>query len=107
MKKLLKAPGMISRDVPEELDRRIMLHAVLEASRRRRNRRWRFVGAVSGMAAAAAVAAVVFIPARADEGKAGRELLELSDWTTLEQEGFNLSSQLNCGWQESPYLRKS
>ena len=95
MKKLLKAPGMIVRDVPEELDRRILLHASLEAVRRRRNRRWRFVGAVSGMAAAAAVAAVVFIPARMDEGK--RELLELSDWTTLEQEGFNLSSQLNCG----------
>ena len=106
MKKLLKAPGLIGRDVPESLDRRILLHASLEAARRRRGRYWKFAGVVSGMAAAAAAAAVVFLPMHADDGPSRRELLELGDWTTLEQECFNLSSQLNCGYQELPYLRK-
>ena len=103
MKKLLRSPGLLRREVPEALDRRILLHASLEASRRRRTRRWRFAGAISGMAAAAAAVVVVFLPSRMDSS----ELLELGDWTTLEQEGFNLDSQLNCGWQELPEPRKS
>lgn len=103
MKKLLRSQGLIRRDVPEELDRRILLHAALEASRRRRTRRWRFVGAFSGMAAAAAAALMVFLPSHMDSA----ELLELGDWTSLEQEGFNLDSQLNCGWQELPDIRRS
>ena len=36
-----------------------------------------------------------------------RELLEMSDWSSLEQESFNLSSQLNCGWQDEPAVRSS
>ena len=107
MKKLLKAPGMLAHDVPAGLDSRILLYAGLEAARRRRKRRWRFAGVISGMAAAAAVVAVVFLPGPADVGGKGGELLELSDWTTLEQESFNLASQLNCGWQEMPELRNS
>ena len=105
MKKLLKSPGLVECEVPEELDRRILLHAALAAHRRRQRRSLKWIGTLSGMAAAAALAVFALLPGTAErftsasEVKRG-ELLELSDWTTLEQEGFNLSSQLNCGMQE-------
>jgi len=104
MRKLLKSPGLVRCEVPEELDRRILLQAALTAHKRRQRRSWRWIGTLSGMAAAAAVAVFALLPGTAERFSApetGRgELLELSDWTSLEQEGFNLSSQLNCGWQE-------
>ena len=100
MKKLLRSPEMLEREVPEALDRKILLAASVAAARRRGVRRWRFVGALSGMAAALALAAVTLYPRFAESprpqtGLSSRELLEISDWTTLEQENYNLSSQLN------------
>ena len=100
---------MLEREVPETLDRRILMAASLEAARRRCTRRWKWVGAFSGMAAAVAVAVLALSPAAHFREKrvSERELLELSDWSSLEQEGFNLSSQLNCGWQDEPVTRSS
>lgn len=100
MKKLLRPPEMLEREAPEALDRKILLAASVAAARRRGVRRWRFVGALSGMAAAAALAVVTFYPQLATAPRtrpelSSRELLEISDWTTLEQENYNLSSQLN------------
>lgn len=98
MKKILRSPGLLYRDVPDELDRRILLAGAVAAARQRSRRRWRFAGALTGMAAAAAVATVVLWPGVQTLSKtpSGRELLEISDWTSFEQENYNLCSQLNC-----------
>ncbi len=109
MKRIFRSRGLLEREVPEALDRRILMAADLAAVRRRRTRVWKWGGAFSGMAAAVAVAILALSPAahfrkpRVSE----RELLELSDWSSLEQEGFNVSSQLNCGWQDEPAARSS
>lgn|GEM_PF-5755137 len=104
--KLLRSPGQLYREVPEALDRRILLAGALEAARRRSRRRWRLAGAMSGMAAAVAVAAAMLwlpetSPRATTPSLSGRELLEISDWTNFEQENYNLCSQLNC-LQEFP-----
>ena len=119
MVKFLKSPNLLQRETPEELDRRILLAGAIAASRYRRNRRQAFIGALTGIAAAFAVAvicvhnmtgsarpesrraagtiaAVAVAPAGAKSEFSERELLEFSDWTTLEQENYNLASQLNC-----------
>ena len=106
MKKIFRSRGLLEREVPEALDRRILMAAGLAAVRRRRARCWKWVGAFSGMAAAVAVAVLTVSPVP-KERVSERELLELSDWSSLEQEGFNLSSQLNCGWQDEPSVRSS
>jgi len=108
MSGIFRSRGLLEREVPEALDRRILMAAAVEAARLRRGRRWKLAGALSGMAAAVAVAFLAVHPASAPERRVSeRELLELSDWSSLEQEGFNLSSQLNCGWQDEPGDRVS
>ena len=120
MNKFLKSPNLLRRETPEALDRRILLAGSIAAAqyRRARNRR-RFVGMLTGIAAAAAVAVVatwqvgIHAPRRTkttvvsaatatnrpaaapEQNLSERELLEFSDWTSLEQENYNLSSQLN------------
>ena len=100
MKKFLRSPELLYREVPEELDRRILLAGAVAATRRRNRRKWRFAGALSGMAAAVAIATAALWPGVQTLGRmpspSGRELLEISDWTSLEQENYNLCSQLNC-----------
>lgn len=119
MSKILRSPNLLRRETPEALDRRILLAGALAAARNRRSRRVRFWGAISGVAAAVAIAAVTIwsvgiIPGgrssgtgtavrmsdmasgNAGEKLSEQELLEFSDWTSLEQENYNLASQLNC-----------
>lgn len=131
MSKFLKSPNLLRRETPEALDRRILIAGAIAAAQHRRARRRRLVGAISGIAAAVAVAVAatwqIGIPAGrqssaviADNGHdpnlraaaktmrfdavkgaskrdlSEQELLEFSDWTTLEQENYNLASQLNC-----------
>ena len=124
MGKLLKSPGLLRRDPPDALDRKILIAAAVAAARHRRARFRRLLGGISGLAAAVAVAAVVLhhgyrvgtgkakpahrsavaaaarVPA-GSEAISEQELLDLSDWTALEQENYNIASQLNC-WQDSP-----
>ena len=108
MKSIFRSRGLLEREVPEALDRRILVAAGLAAGRRRRARVWKWVGAFSGMAAAVAVAFLAMPAYRTGERRVtDRELLEMSDWSSLEQESFNLSSQLNCGWQDEPAVRSS
>ena len=108
MKRIFRSRGLLEREVPESLDRRILMAAGLAAVRRRRSRFWKWTGAFSGMAAAVAVVVLAAFPSPFTEKRVSeRELLELSDWSSLEQEGFNLSSQLNCGWQDEPSVRSS
>ena len=110
MSKLLKSPNLLRRETPEALDRRILLAGAIAAAQHRRARIRRIVGAISGIAAAAAIAVTatwqIYISTGeqtsaqiADHGERAvseQELLVLSDWTTLEQENYNLASQLNC-----------
>ena len=108
MKRIFRSRGLLEREVPETLDRRILMAAGLAAVRRRRSRFWKWAGAFSGMAAAVAVAVLAVFPSPgATDRVTDRELLEMSDWSSLEQESFNLSSQLNCGWQDEPAVRSS
>ena len=100
MKKFLRSPGLLYREVPEALDRRILLAGAVAAARQRSRRRWRFAGAISGMAAALALATAVLWQTGVPTGRTAplsvKDLLEISDWTTFEQENYNLCSQLNC-----------
>ena len=111
MNKFLRSPNLLRRETPEALDRRILIAGAIAAAQHRRVRKRRIFGAISGIAAAVAVAVAatwqIGIPAArhasAETAKGGlrkavseQELLEFSDWTTLEQENYNLASQLNC-----------
>ena len=121
MNKFLRSPGLLRRETPEALDRRILLAGAIAASRyRRRSRLKVFGGALTGAAAAVALSVIAVrnlpVPVRTEPGRAAavqtakahaagaaagqelseRELLEFTDWTTLEQENYNLASQLNC-----------
>ena len=110
MSKLLKSPNLLQRETPEHLDRRILLAGTLAAARLRRTRRLKWIGSAAGMAAAVAIAVVsvwgLQTPLRgsaarvrvgvAETALSEQELLEFGDWTTLEQESYNITSQLNC-----------
>ncbi|MBP5531670.1 MAG: hypothetical protein J6Y54_06555 [Lentisphaeria bacterium] len=118
MSKFLKSPKLLRRETPEALDRRILLAGALAAARYRSTRRRRFFGALSGAAAAVIVAAVAtwhvnsgiadrptsrgkirsaaVVGAKLGNDLSERELMEFDDWTVLEQENYNLASQLNC-----------
>ena len=129
MNKILKSPNLLQRETPEALDRRILLAGAIAAAQHRRARRRRFIGMLTGAAAAVAVAVVatwhiggetpapvapksktgVTVPIRTtvsnpatstksampERQLSETELLEFSDWTSLEQENYNLASQLN------------
>jgi len=124
MSKFLKSPKLIRRETPEALDRRILIAGSIAAARYRSTRRRHFIGALSGAAAAVIVAAaalwhvnsgiaarqtarekirnaVVRSGAQTENGLSERELLEFDDWTVLEQENYNLASQLNCCQDEN------
>ena len=130
MSKYLKSPNLLRRETPEALDRRILLAGAIAAAQHRRARMRRIIGALTGLAAAFAVAVVVTWrigstasatartrqrtatlhgtqstavsgPASsvhnvAEQPPSENELLEYSDWTSFEQESYNLSSQANC-----------
>lgn len=105
MSKYLKSPNLLRRETPEALDRRILVAGALAAAQHRRARTRRIFGAISGVAAAVAIAVTAFwqMAPETKQPPAGKvaviseqELLDLSDWTTLEQENYNLASQLNC-----------
>ena len=110
MNKILKSPNLLRREPPQALDRRILIAGAVAAARRRRTLRWRLFGTISGAAAAVALAVTAtwhfgLAPGRtADsviwsehtQNLSEQELLEFSDWSGLEQENYNLSSQLNC-----------
>ena len=120
MSKFLKSPKLLRRETPEAVDRRILIAGTIAAARYRSTRRRRFIGALSGAAAAVIVAAaavwhlnygivsrptprtkirnvaVVNRGVQTENGLSDRELMEFNDWTALEQENYNLASQLNC-----------
>ena len=122
MSKFLKSPNLLRREPPEALDRRILIAGSIAAARYRSTRRRRFIGALSGAAAAVIVAAVATwhfnsgigarptprekirsaaVGAKTENGLSERELMEFDDWTVLEQENYNLASQLNCYQDEN------
>ena len=96
--------SLTARDVPRELDCRILAAAAQEARRIRHRRIFRITGFWSGAAAAAAgvligVAVFQHPQPRPEPRAAGAapELLALADWSTLEQDNFNLSFELDSG----------
>ena len=105
MSKFLKSPNLLQRETPDALDRRILIAGAIAAAQHRRARKQRVFGAISGIAAAVAIAAAAIwqmapepkrITSERGAAISEQELLELSDWTSLEQENYNLASQLNC-----------
>ena len=99
MKKYLKLESLVRADVPQELDLRILAAAKLHRTVLRRRKRLRLVA--GGMAAAAAllVATGLFIqpgtvsPRPVQEDR--QNLAALSDWTNVEQAGYNLASEIS------------
>ena len=101
MKKYLKLETLTSREVPPELDLRI-----LAASRLRQNsvlrhrKKLRLI--YSGIAAAAAFAiaiGVTLLPEQQNFKRISKEeyarLADMTDWSSVEQESFNLSIELS------------
>ena len=107
MKNEMRFQTLIARDVPAELDRRILAAASKRAAELRfRHARRRGFWAGSATAAAAAIlviaGAVLLLPEMAGNTRppAPRaDLLALSDWTSVEQENYNLSFELYSGRQ--------
>lgn len=96
------------REVPEALDRRIMAAAAHQAKAARFRRSLvHCIFTATASAAALLIAGTVFLFPEAHHGELARptksvdsELLELADWSTLEQESYNLSFELYSGRQE-------
>jgi len=102
MKKYLKLESLRSADVPPELDLRILAASRMRQTALRRRRRLRL--AAGGIAAAAAflVAAGIGVlpgsaaPASVREDRAATAALAaMSDWTNVEQAGYNLASEIS------------
>lgn len=99
MKKFLKLERLTQAEVPHELDLRILAAARLrQGALARRRRVFRYV--LSGTAAAAAllVAVGIHLMPQQQFKRMSQEdyaaLMEMSDWSGLEQENYNLSSEL-------------
>ena len=94
-------------DVPEALDRRIMAAAAHKAKAVRfRRSLTHCVFTAAASAAALLIAGTVFLFPEAYHGELARptksvdsELLALADWSTLEQESYNLRFELYSGRQ--------
>jgi len=99
MKKYLKLESLCSADVPPELDLRILAASKMRQTALRRRRRLRL--AAGGFAAAAAflVAAGVGVLPGLHSPRSVREdsaaLAAMSDWTNVEQAGYNLASEIS------------
>jgi len=107
MKKRVPIDDLSLHDVPEELDRKILLTAAFRARRQQQRRQFRRI--------AAAAAAVLFVSGSAFLGYRAHsvrmpeepepqllsqsELLRLGDWSELEQENYNLGLQIDSGRQ--------
>lgn len=92
MIKFLRKSITETPEIPEFLDRRILLAAGLQAAANRRRRRYRRWLPLTG-AAAAVVAGIVFFSQQAvpeSQQEPDRE------WMMLEQANYNLNCQLNC-----------
>lgn len=94
-------------DVPEALDRRIMAAAAHKAKAMRFRRSLvHCVFTAAASAAALLIAGTVFLFPEAYHGELAQptksvdsELLELANWSDLEQESYNLSFELYSGRQ--------
>ena len=102
MKKYLKLEELTSREVPSELDLRILAAGKLRQQKVLRRRRE--LRLLSGMAAAAALciaAGVCLMPESRGEKQISKEeyasLLAMSDWTSIEQDNYNLHSEAALG----------
>ena len=104
MKKYLKLKSLTVREVPQELDLRIIAAARLRqgsGQARRKFLRW----TISAAAAAAGVFIAIGICfSQVDTGfnpKLTQEeyarLMAMTDWTDIEQENFNLTGEITCG----------
>ena len=104
MKKYLKLESLTAKEVPQDLDLRILAAGKLRAGttgKRRKRLRW----TISTAAAAAGLliaAGICFVqPEAVFQQKISMEeyshLMAMTDWTDIEQENYNLSGEINCG----------
>ena len=102
MKSRLPYKSLSERDVPAELDRRILEHAACRCRQNRRRRNWFWLG---GIAAACCLVAFSGVCWQISEERSleRRELLALGEFTRLDQSGFNISSELVCNGDWSAY----
>ena len=103
MKKYLKIETLTEREVPRELDVRILAASRLrQNSFVRRRRKLRLIFSSSAAAAALFVAfGVSMMTEKQDFKQISKEeyvrLADMTDWAAVEQESFNLSSELSFG----------
>ena len=99
MKKYLNLESLTCAEVPHELDLRILAAGRLRQTALRRRRRLRLIASGTAAAAALLVAAGICVapgtggPRTAQEDRAS--LMALSDWTSVEQAGYNLASEID------------
>ena len=103
MKKYLKLESLTSREVPHELDLRILAAANLrQGAIRRHRKKFRLIFSSSAVAAALGIAIGLCLMQgqqgfKKMSGEEYARLADMTDWTSVEQENFNLSSELSFG----------
>ena len=103
MKKYLKIKTLTEQEVPHELDLRILAASRLRQNNFiRRRKKLRLIFSSSAAAAALFIAfGVSMMTEKQDSRQISREeylrLADMTDWAMVEQESFNLSSELSFG----------
>ena len=113
MKKYLKIETLTEREVPPELDLRILAASRLQQNSVIRHRKkLRLIFSSSAAAAALFIAiGVSMMPEKQNFKQISREeyarLADMTDWDSLEQESFNLSNELSFGSSQVTELADS
>ncbi|MBQ9500768.1 MAG: hypothetical protein IJU70_01300 [Lentisphaeria bacterium] len=100
MKKYLKLESLRTADVPPELDLRILAAGRMRQTALRRRKRLRLAaGGAAAAAALVAAAGIGVLPGFDASSRSVREdsaaLAAMSDWTNVEQAGYNLASEIS------------
>ena len=99
MKKYLKLESLRTADVPPELDLRILAAGRMRQTALRRKRLRLAAGGAAAAAALVAAAGIGVLPGFDASSRSVREdsaaLAAMSDWTNVEQAGYNLASEIS------------
>lgn len=102
MKSRLPYRSLSEREVPSELDKRILERAARRCRQSRSRRKWFFLGGIAAACCLVAFSGVIW-QIREERSLEHRELLALGDFSRLDQSGFNISSELACNGDWSAY----
>lgn len=92
MKRVLPYRSLSEREVPEQLDARILSFAAARCRQKKHRRSWVWIGSIAAMLCVAAFTGVLFQMQQRSAEQA--ELLAMGDFSRLDQSGYNISFEL-------------